>query len=246
MNDIPIVYEDDALLIIDKPSGIAVNRSENEKFTTIQDWAQKRIKNLEHADNQEENSYYDRAGIVHRLDKDTSGLLIIAKKQQSFHLLQKEFTDKQVNKKYLALVHGKVQPVCGQIKAPLGRLPWQRRKFGVLPYGRQALTSYQVFQRFTYQNQDYSLLTVTPLTGRTHQIRIHLKYLGHSIVADKLYAGRKIYQQDTEFCPRLFLHAQSLEFTHPFSNRKISVESKLPAELTRVINLLTKEKNGNN
>ncbi len=232
--NIPIVFEDDYLLVVDKPIGVAVNRSENEKRETLQDWADDKIKDQRSKIKDQENDFYRRAGIVHRLDKDTSGLLIIAKNPSVFLKLQQLFALHEVDKKYYALVHGKVTSRDGEINLPVGRLPWNRRKFGVIPEGRTAVTRYKVLEHY----EEYSFLDINPLTGRTHQIRIHFKSLGHSLVGDRLYAGNKVYEKDMSFCERLFLQAYFLSFIHPETGKKVEYKIELDRELRKVLSKL--------
>ena len=197
-----ILYEDENLLVFDKPSGWVVNDADStHDRDTVQKWVSKNG-TFELAKNFEK-----RSGIVHRLDKETSGCIIIAKDVSSFENLQHQFAERTVTKTYTALVHGRVKLESGEIDAPLGRLPWKRNKFGVLKSGRVAQTSYKLIQRLKNKNEEFTLLSLFPKTGRTHQIRVHLKHLGHSIVSDPLYAGRKTLRRDKEFCERLFLHA---------------------------------------
>jgi len=181
-----------------------------------------------------------RSGIVHRLDKETSGILLIAKSKDVFDELQSQFKERKVNKTYLALVHGKVEPKEGEIKTPVGRLPWNRERFGVLPGGKIAETEYEVLNYFRKGNDQYSYIEFKPKTGRTHQLRIHAKYLGHPIVSDNLYAGRKTVRKDRLWCPRLFLHASAITFTHPFFKKKVVYKSQLPHDLTESLNSLVK------
>lgn len=238
---IPIIYEDESLLVIDKPGGLVVNRAESVKEETLQDWAEKKLKTAHRAPDSklktdEENDFYNRAGIVHRLDKETSGLLIIAKTPQAFLDLQSQFKERKVTKKYKTLVHGKVVPQMGEIRASVGRLPWNRERFGVLPGGREATTSYKSLKSLkSPKGEMLTLLEVTPATGRTHQIRIHLKYLGHAVVSDKFYVGRKTLRLDIKFCPRLFLHAAYIKFRSPRTNDFVEFESKLPSDLQKVL-----------
>lgn len=211
---IPVIFEDQSLLVIDKPAGVTVNRAETTRGQeTIEDWLRQ--------------SPLPRRGIVHRLDKDTSGLLIIAKTADALANLQAQFKQRQVKKAYLALVHGRVEPQSGNINLPVGRNPLRRQRFTVLITGRPAQTGYQVVKQYPA----YSLVKVFPKTGRTHQIRIHFKHLGHPLVADPLYLGKKRLKQDRLWCPRLFLHSQSLSFTHPQTHRIINLEVPLPYDL---------------
>ena len=198
-----VIFEDEFILIIDKPSGLVVGQDEawvGDKF------------------------------VVHRLDKDTSGLLIMAKTPEALENLQSQFKNREVIKKYLALVHGEVTPPEGIINAPIGRNPFNRQHFGVFPGGRESYTSYRTYKAY----KTYTLLELTPKTGRTHQIRVHLKYLGYPIVADPVYGGRKNLQADLKFCPRLFLHATYLKIKHPETGEVLEFNSPLPEDLNRI------------
>jgi len=219
-----IISQDDQILILDKPSGWITNEADTTTDQpVIQTWLKKNHQSL-------------RSGIVHRLDKETSGILIVAKTKKAFENLQQQFKDRKISKTYTALVHGQVEPKEGTIEAPVGRLPWRRDRFGVLPGGREATTGYKVREYY----KDYTLLELKPKTGRTHQIRIHLKHLGHPVVADTFYAGRKTARADRLWCPRLFLHASGISFTHPETGKEISFKSKLPADLLQVLTNLKK------
>ena len=226
-----VLHSDNYLLVINKPSGWVVNDASTTKEITIQGWLRHNFQ-FPISDN-----INFRNGVVHRLDKETSGLLLIAKTKAAFEDLQEQFKQRKVFKTYLALVHGLVEPGEGVISSPVGRLPWNRNKFGVLPGGRAAETTYKKIRDY----KKFSLLQLQPRTGRTHQIRVHLKSLGHSLVADSLYAGRKTARQDRIWCPRLFLHAKAITFTHPGSKKLISFNSDLPADLKAALQQLNKE-----
>jgi 23S rRNA pseudouridine1911/1915/1917 synthase len=242
MNEIKTLFEDDDVLALDKPSGITVNRSDTTKGEeTVQDWIENKFKvqnSKFKAD--KESDFYKRAGIVHRIDKETSGILLVAKTLQAFENLQKQFKERTIKKTYIALCHGKVVPEIGEINVPVGRLPWNRKKFGVLAGGREAVTRYRVISNFQLlisdKKEEVTLLELYPETGRTHQIRVHLKYFNHPIFADFLYGGRKTSRQDRKVLNRVFLHAQKISFTHPATNKRISIESPLPEELSKVVN----------
>ncbi len=231
-----VIFEDEQLLILDKPSGWVVNQSQTTKHQkVIQEW-------LENMSYPLAKSYEMRAGIVHRLDKETSGILIVAKTKKAFEYLQSQFKERVVRKKYTALVHGKVELEEGTINAPVGRLPWNRERFGVIPGGRPAETSYKRIKnyesRIKDKKEDFTLLKLVPKTGRTHQIRIHLKHLGYPIVSDEFYAGRKTARDDRIWCPRLFLHASEIAFNHPKKEKKVSFKSKLSKDLENSLQTL--------
>ena len=224
-----IIFEDDNILVIDKPSGLVVNRADTTgQIETLQDWIDSKYSMFG------EEEFASRSGIVHRLDKDTSGILVIAKTPEAFTNLKNQFKGREVVKKYLALAHGKVEPSEGTINAPIERSPFNRMHFGVFPGGREAQTAYKTNKTYT----SYTLLELTPHTGRTHQIRVHLKYINHPIVSDPIYGGRKNYQADLKFCPRLFLHAAYLRIKHPVTGEVLEFNSPLPSDLDTVLKLL--------
>lgn len=238
-----ILYEDDAIIVINKPAGVTVNRAETTKGQeTVQEWMEEqfRVQNLEFR--KEQGEFFDRGGVVHRLDKETSGVLILAKTPEAFVAIQKQFKERTVKKVYWALSHGKIEPKTGEISVPVGRLPWNRKRFGILPGGRASKTLYKVVQY--YQNpkdkEVLSFVELYPQSGRTHQIRVHLKYLHHSIFADFLYAGRKTARKDRSMLQRVFLHAARITFHHPVTGKEISFEAPLPEELQRILDLFKK------
>ncbi len=220
-----IIFEDESMLVIDKPYGVVVNKADTTAgFETIQDWAETKVS--KDAFDEEFNS---RGGIVHRLDKDTSGVLVIAKTSEAFQKLKSQFKERETGKKYITLVHGILESPVGTIDAPIERSPFNRMHFGVFPGGREAQTDYKVIQKF----KEYSLVEVKPKTGRTHQIRVHMKYIGHPIVSDPIYGGRKQSKKDLEVSPRLFLHAAELEILGK------KYEAPLPSDLQQVLDLLS-------
>lgn len=230
-----IIFEDEALLVVDKPAGMTVNRAETTKGeVTVQDWLEEKFKitsqNLKFTD------FYSRAGIVHRLDKETSGLLLVAKTPEAFISLQQQFKERTVKKTYLALVHGEVKPGEGEIRVPVGRLPWNRKRFGVIAGGREAVTKYKILRYYDIKMLGkLTLLELYPETGRTHQLRVHLKYAGHPIFADPVYGGRKRSRDDRKTLARVFLHAAKISFTHPKTGENVQFESLSPKELTNII-----------
>ncbi len=266
--NIIIIYEDEDILVIDKPAGMTVNRAESTRERTVQDWSEPRLnlkptnlagrqgkkyiptspagreKRIEGEKWDPVTDYYNRGGIVHRLDKETSGILVLAKNPESFVDLQRQFKERVVEKTYIALVHGKLVPGNGVISVPVGRLPWNRMQFGVVPGGRESVTNYKVLEYYSFPKYSggdlYSYLELFPKTGRTHQIRVHLKYIGHPIFADFLYAGRKSARKDREILGRVFLHAAKLSLAHPKTGEKVTFESPLRQELLSVLDLLEK------
>ena len=260
-----IVYEDEFLIVLEKPTNWVVNDANTTKNPVVQSWL------TENFDYPLAKDKSFRSGVVHRLDKETSGLLLVAKTKESFEGIQKQFKERKVKKEYTALVHGEVDSMEGEINAPVGRLPWNRERFGVLPGGRVAVTNYRVLSVFSRQLSEtsksvsqldsrvdkpkkvkqktenkkqiidrYSLLELNPQTGRTHQIRIHLKYLGHPIVSDNFYAGRKTARNDRKWCSRLFLHASGISILHPQNQKRTFFSSELPQDLKLVLDSLEK------
>lgn len=225
-----IIYQDESFFVVDKPPGWITNEADT---TTTQPVLQKWIR---------ENYNYPlkgdidmRDGIVHRLDKETSGIILVAKTKEAFEKLQSEFKSREVQKTYLALCHGKVEPTEGKIEANIGRLPWRRDRFGVLGNGRESVSEYKVLKFYPEERGGYSLVEFSPKTGRTHQIRVHAKHIGHAIVSDEFYAGRKTSRNDRKFCPRLFLHAASIKFIHPETGKPVEFKSELPEDLELVL-----------
>jgi|SRR5581483_286740 len=215
-----VIYQDDYILALNKPPGMDVE--------ALRDWISKNF----HFPIS--NDYSLRSGIAHRLDKPTSGVILVAKEKNVFYKLQEEFAERNVNKTYVALVHGRVdlsKQGYGEVNAPVGRLPWKRTRFGVHEGGRTAVTRYKVLGYYEIEGEDFTLLEIYPKTGRTHQIRVHLKYIGHPIVSDSLYAGRKTLRKDLKLFPRLWLHAKSIEFVHPVTGERMKLEASLPQEI---------------
>ncbi len=240
MSKFKVIYEDDYLLIVDKPSGFTVNKAEttvNEE--TLQDFVEDYLSFAsKNAQTDKLSDFYKRAGIVHRIDKETSGIIVVAKTMESFVSLQQQFKQRIVEKIYVALVHGLIEHE-GEISVPVGRLPWNRKRFGVLAGGKDSLTKYKVLD-ILYFVQDkvkeaLTLLELYPKTGRTHQIRVHLKYINHPIFADPLYAGRKVSRNDRKYLQRVFLHAKKISFNHPKSGDRVEFVSELPQELSNFL-----------
>ncbi|HTE48668.1 MAG TPA: RluA family pseudouridine synthase [Candidatus Paceibacterota bacterium] len=216
---IRVLYENSNILAIDKPSGVLVHPDKTNKEKTILDWAVKK---------------YPNAVLVHRLDKETSGVILIAKNNESHEFLKKQFQNREVNKIYHAIVSGYVSKDHEIINKPIGRSPRDFRRHlsgrGARGQMREAITEYKVLKRLISGKEKYTYLEVRPKTGRTHQIRVHMKYINHPVVCDSLYNPEGL-------CPRgisrLALHAKSIEFKN-LMGEIIKVESPLPKEFSAV------------
>ncbi|MGT2929826.1 RluA family pseudouridine synthase [Streptococcus dentasini] len=195
-----IVYEDNDVAVVNKPQGMVVHPSVGHTSGTLVNALLYHIKDLSTING------VVRPGIVHRIDKDTSGLLMIAKNDQAHQALADELKDKKSLRKYLAIVHGNLPNDRGVIEAPIGRSDKDRKKQAVTAKGKPAVTHFQVMERFG----DYSLVELRLETGRTHQIRVHMAYIGHPVAGDPLYAPRKTLKGEGQF-----LHAETIGFTHP-------------------------------
>ncbi len=224
--DVAVVYEDDDLLIVNKPSGLVVHPAPG------------------HADGTLVNALLGRAGphgfggiagvrrpgIVHRLDRDTSGLLMVARTDLAQGSLMAQLKARRIKKTYLALVQGSVAAAVGRIEAPIGRDPKHRTRMAVVPDGRPATTGYRVTERFP----DWTLLELDLVTGRTHQIRVHLDAIGHPVAGDRVY-GTGTSARGPEGLERLFLHAWRLELTSPSTGELIRATAPLPGPLEEVL-----------
>ena len=224
-----IVYEDDHLLVVNKPAGMVVHPAARMVSGTLVNAL------LAHCPQVADVGGPDRAGIVHRLDRETSGLIVVAKDPETHAALQRQFKRRLVRKTYVALVEGQVHPREGIIEVPIGRDPKDRTRMAVSRTGRPAVTQYRVVEFFP----QYTLLEVRPHTGRTHQIRVHLAWLGYPVVGDRVYGRRR----QTLLPDRHFLHARDLAFTHPVTGEKLALSAPLPPELTAVLNQLRREAN---
>ncbi len=274
---IEVIYEDGDLLVINKPAGVVVNNSQTTKTETIQQWfaayLHQSVKQsidqtqqwsallpdeFDDSYGQPTEIFQQRGGIVHRLDKNTSGVLILAKNPGSLLNLMRQFKLRQTEKHYLALVHGFIKPRIGTIDAPLKRHFRLRQKMAVIIGGRQATTDYQREKIYQFNQEKlnqlimkpsqltklldistyFSLVNARPRTGRMHQIRVHLAHLGYPLVADDKYVGRKRYKLDSLWCARHFLHAFSLKITHPRTNKVMTFTAPLATDLQASLDLL--------
>lgn len=208
-----IVFEDEDVIVVNKPSGLIVHPSTTSKEPTLVNGLLYHIKDLSGING------ILRPGIVHRIDKDTSGLLMVAKNDKAHNSLAKQLKDKTTTRKYLALVYGNIEHNKGRINAPIGRDPKNRIRMGVIENGKEAVTHFTVIKRFT----DFSLIECILETGRTHQIRVHMKYIDHPIVGDPVYGPKKVIGSYGQL-----LHASTLGFKHPRTKEFISFNVKIP------------------
>ena len=197
---IPIIYEDDQVIVINKPEGVLVHsKGEYNNEFTVADFIADKVQDISG----------NRAGIVHRLDRGTSGVMIVAKNKDSLNWLQKQFAKRSVKKSYIAVISGEIEPSEAVIQLPIERDPKKPKQFRIGKNGKFAESHYRTLKK----GDKYSLLEISPKTGRTHQIRVHLAYMKHPIVGDTFYDGEPFR--------RLLLHASSLELTLPNKQRRI-------------------------
>lgn len=222
-----IVYEDDDVVVVNKPQGMVVHPSVGHTSGTLVNALLYHVKDLSGING------VLRPGIVHRIDKDTSGLLMVAKNDQAHVQLAEELKDKKSLRKYLAIVHGNLPNDRGVIEAPIGRSEKDRKKQAVTAKGKDAVTRFYVLERFG----DYTLVEVTLETGRTHQIRVHMAYIGHPVAGDPVYGPRKTLKGYGQF-----LHAQSLGFTHPKTGEALVFTAEPPRVFQEILENLRKEK----
>ncbi|HEP1275069.1 TPA: RluA family pseudouridine synthase [Streptococcus pyogenes] len=221
-----IIYEDDALAIINKPQGMVVHPSAGHPSGTMVNALMYHIKDLSSING------VVRPGIVHRIDKDTSGLLMVAKTDAAHQALAEELKAKKSLRKYLAIVHGNLPNDHGMIEAPIGRSEKDRKKQAVTAKGKEAVTRFTVLERFG----DYSLVELQLETGRTHQIRVHMAYIGHPVAGDPLYGPRKTLSGHGQF-----LHAKTLGLTHPMTGKEMIFTVEAPEIFQKVLKLLRKK-----
>jgi 23S rRNA pseudouridine1911/1915/1917 synthase len=229
-----IVYEDDHLVVVNKPAGLVVHPAAGVHSGTLANALAYHFQQLSQAGS-------TRPGIVHRLDKDTSGLLVVAKTESAHEDLSDQFRAREIFKSYIALVYGVVKQESGRIEQPIARDPRNRTRMAIVPVGRGALSLYKT--RRSYNS--FTLLDVELKTGRTHQIRVHLAWLKHPVVGDELYGGgRDNNVQDVQLrahirkLKRQFLHAEKLGFRHPQTGEHIQLVAPLPAELSNLLEKL--------
>jgi 23S rRNA pseudouridine1911/1915/1917 synthase len=214
-----IIYEDDDLLVVDKPAGLTVHPAPGHRAHTLVNAILSRIPHLAAL------SDSLRPGIVHRLDRDTSGVMVVAKNSLAQTKLTEQFKARSVAKAYLVLVKGHLTPENGIIEAPIGRDPRDRKRMAVVARGREARTEYRVIKYIG----DYTLLEVKPETGRTHQIRVHFAAIGYPVVGDKVYGVK------SPFLSRQFVHASRLGFKLPATGKYMEFKSELPPDLAQAL-----------
>ncbi len=219
-----IIYEDDRLIVVDKPAGMVVHPAPGNYTGTL-------VNALLHHTKKLSASSEMKPGIVHRLDKDTSGLMVVAKDESAHSFLARQFNKRTTDKRYITVVEGVVELDNGIISEPIGRHPRYRTKMAVrFSESKQAITKYKVLERF----KNHTLLEAKPETGRTHQIRVHMAYIGHPIVGDITYGAKK----DGALLDRQALHAARISFLHPETKKRVEFESELPKEMKRLIEKL--------
>ena len=248
-----VLYEDDSLLVIDKPAGLIVHegaghaneQGENKPGYLLTDWIRKEKPEIVNAFAIETADLYFRPGIVHRLDKDTSGLLVLAKIPAVKKALQQLFKDREVIKEYTTLVLGQPTPEQGRIETFINRNPHHRRQMAVslVDKGKEAVTDYETRQRWQYlykgQKIPLSFLKITLHSGRMHQIRVHMKHKGHPVLGDQTYQTKPSRNISKELgLSRQFLHASRLSFIHPETEERLNIISPLPNDLQKVIDQL--------
>lgn len=225
--NLDIVYEDDELIVVNKANGMVVHPAVGNPDGTLVNGLMFHSKNLSSI-----NGSF-RPGIVHRIDADTTGLLVVAKNDKAHEFLAKQLEEKTVNRKYIALVWGVIHNDTGTIDAPIGRDVKERKKMSVIATGKHAITHFRVLKRYS----DVTLIELKLETGRTHQIRVHMNYIGFPIVNDSVYGTIKNVIDQTGQC----LHAQTLGFIHPKTKEYVEFTSELPESFTNILSQFTKE-----
>jgi len=240
--DIPlnIIYEDDDIIVLNKQPDMIVHPARGNTYGTLVNAL------VFYSDKLSSGLGEFRPGIVHRLDKDTTGVMVVAKNDTAQWKIAKQFEQRKTKKSYLAIVHGVPELTADRINAPLGVHPRIRERYAIRPeIGKEAITFYEVVESF----RGFSLLKMTPKTGRTHQIRVHLSYIKHPIVADDMYGGKLVYPwqladgEPTVQEPvinRVALHAWTLEFNHPTTKQLVKFEAPLPEDMQNMLEMLRK------
>lgn len=219
--NLDIIYEDEDVAIVNKPKGMVVHPAAGNYESTL-------VNGLLHElDDLSEINGVIRPGIVHRIDKDTTGLLMVAKNDEASKALTEQLKDHSCKRTYHALVYGVINETKGRINAPIGRSKDDRKKMAVVKDGKEAITNFTVLKRF----EKFTYIECRLETGRTHQIRVHLDYIGHPLVGDQTYGRRKVIGEQGQF-----LHAKTIGFTHPRTNEWVEFDSELPEYFTEFMN----------
>ncbi len=242
--EIPILYEDKDTLVINKPVDLVVNRANSIKGRTVQDWVEG-LEWFDEAQKKDDDLFRQRSGVCHRLDKETSGCLLIAKNPNALRYYLSLFKERKLTKTYMALVHGRVEPDHGETVLPLRRNLFNREKWQVHYEGKKAITEWTVEKRFIYQGHEHwrdalTLLRLNLKTGRTHQIRVHLSFLGWPIFADDKYLNRKFSREDRKYLFHHFLHAEQISFIS-FSGDRVDVHAPVPSDCEKLLSSLIEE-----
>jgi len=249
-----IIYEDDDIIVLNKQADILVHPARGNTHGTLVNalvfYSDKLSSGMSETVQREkekfENAGEFRPGIIHRLDKNTTGVMVVAKNDIAQWKIAKQFQDRQTKKSYLAIVHGTPELTADRINIPLGIHPKIREKYAIRPeIGKEAITFYEVLEEF----RGFSLLKLSPRTGRTHQIRVHLSYIKHAVVADDMYGGKLVYPWQLQggepavqepVIARVALHAHTLEFKHPTTKKQVKFEAPLPEDMQNLLDMLRK------
>lgn len=240
-----IIFDDDNVLVIDKPAGLAVHGDGADPTGTLVEWFLARTPEAAGVGEPrvgQSGEVLERSGVVHRLDKETSGVMILTKNQLAFDHLKTQFLEREVKKEYLAIVYGHLKEEWGTIDRAIGRSAgdWRRRSAerGAKGHLREAVTNWELVKQGEYEGEKFAYLKLSPQTGRMHQLRVHLKAIGHPIVGDTLYAGKKLEQSHNLDLKRLALHSHLLEL-ELLSGDKQKFQADLPADLVEAIDKTT-------
>lgn len=225
--DFEVVHEDESVIVVDKPAGVVVHPGSGRTSGTLAAGLLDRYPELDGV------GAADRWGLVHRLDKDTSGVIVVARTSEAFDQLSAELRRREVERVYVALVEGRMSAPTGTVDAPIGRDPSRPTRRAVVPGGKHARTHYEVVRY--YEESEVSLLEARLETGRTHQIRVHLAAIDHPVAGDATYGATR---RDLAV-PRTFLHASRVAFTHPTTGKRLEVEAPLPEDLATVLDRLS-------
>lgn len=230
-NDISILYEDEFLVALNKPCGLVANISQTSPENTLQNYLQDQF---EPEVNDIDSEYSVRSGLIHRLDKDTSGIILAAKNPDTFRNMIHQFKQRLIKKEYIAVVIGRVEDEHLEIDAPIKRDVKNRLRMTVSSDGKPAKTEVHVTSYLKKESQEFTVLRVLPITGRTHQIRVHLLALNHPVVGDVVYLTKRQLEESGVYFNRLMLHARKITFFHPDLKKEMLIEAPLPLEFEEV------------